>query len=340
MAGESATYLQRSFEHALDPALLADAEGVIRWHNASAGEALGLRNDSRADLQSVFPPGDARNMLASLHYGLIETSVSLPQQRSFIAVVTVIDGPKLNDELFAIVLKSPDPRTRDVSEREEFLGTAAHDLKNPLGAIFGYADALLDTRLGSGIAEEQRLIISRIRGTANRCLDLVRNYQHLATIQRATNLPAGQVRASVELDGVIRSVIDYTWRDEARAPVIKVKLNAGAHTVGIDRVQLERVVGNILSNAYKFTPPDGEVKVSSGTSGSRKYFEITNSGDVVGPEDLAHMFKKYWRGKARDGIPGSGLGLYIVKLILDSAGATISVNSSEADGTTFRVEFP
>lgn len=102
---------------------------------------------------------------------------------------------------------------------------------------------------------------------------------------------------------------------------------------------VEKVVGNLLSNAVKFTPEGGRVSLRLHHRGERLLMEVSDTGCGISAQDLPHIYEPFYRADGQDGM-GSGVGLALVKQIVDSLGGQITVESEENEGTTFRVEMP
>ncbi len=109
-----------------------------------------------------------------------------------------------------------------------------------------------------------------------------------------------------------------------------------------DRTRLAQLLDNLVSNALKFTPPGGLVRVQLRTSGTKAVLEVSDTGVGMPAKDQEGLFDRFYRtpGARRQGVPGTGLGLSIVKAIVDAHEGTIGVVSSEGTGTIFRIELP
>ena len=111
---------------------------------------------------------------------------------------------------------------------------------------------------------------------------------------------------------------------------------------GADHDRLGQLIDNLLSNALKFTPEGGSVKVTVRHDDEKALIEVTDTGAGISQEEIAHLFERFYRAPAATdaAIPGIGLGLSICKAIVDGHGGGISVDSVVGEGTTFRVELP
>jgi signal transduction histidine kinase len=107
-----------------------------------------------------------------------------------------------------------------------------------------------------------------------------------------------------------------------------------------DRLRLGQLLSNLVSNAVKFTPEDGQVRVRAGEQGGMCQVEVTDSGIGIPVGDRVHLFERFYRASTATGIAGSGLGLAISKAIAEAHGGTIRIADSGGTGTRFVVEIP
>ncbi|RMG39383.1 MAG: PAS domain-containing sensor histidine kinase [Candidatus Dadabacteria bacterium] len=324
-----------------DPLLIADQSGRVFWINPAARLMFKkLASPDELRLSDLFGNEIQQKILESRGHILIPATIEgpdkFPVNLTLISVEIGSGAPA--SELYLVIAKAIRNDLEQSSLREQMIATLAHDLKNPLGAIFGYSDALLDLPASSksGMSEREVKVIRKIRRTALRALDLVRNYQFITSQGKTkVNLP----RHPIDLNLVVRSVIESCWRAEEDMPQLVIKLQKEALPVRIDRVNLERVISNLFSNAVRYTPPDSKIIIKTERATNRARLIIQNFCDPVPEEDLKEIFKPYKRGASSSGTAGTGLGLYIVKSILDAYGADLTVSSSEAEGFVVTVVF-
>ena len=217
------------------------------------------------------------------------------------------------------------------------LSVAAHELKNPLSAIFGYSDVILDTSLGEGLTDEQREVVLNIRSTSARTINLIRNYEYLSSVEESDIvIPEKGTKLNEVLDDLINSL----WRSYENRVEIVPDLCSEDPLVKANSFQLERVFSNLISNAIKFSPEGGKVKIASLVKGRFAQVSVFNSGSFIPHEERVSIFEKFARGAGLNNVHGSGLGLYIVKKTLSDLNARITIDSSQERGTTFTVSLP
>jgi signal transduction histidine kinase len=123
---------------------------------------------------------------------------------------------------------------------------------------------------------------------------------------------------------------------------VEVEVEAEPQRTNADRPQLVRVVDNLVTNAVKFTPDGGIVRLSARREGDAAVLAVTDTGAGIPTADLPDLFNRFFRGRnaVEDAIPGSGLGLAISQVIAEAHGSTIEVESTPGTGSTFRLALP
>jgi signal transduction histidine kinase len=225
------------------------------------------------------------------------------------------------------------------TRRRNFLANVSHELRTPVANIQFTAEALL-----AGAADhrgERNRMLDIISREADRLTRLVRQLLDLWTLETGqAKLPRQHVSVAALLD-------DAASRFAARASAARVHLEAriprDAPAVEGDPDRLAEVLDNLLDNALRSTPPGGSVVLAARTAGTTVRVEVADTGHGIPADDLPFVFERFYRGgsTARDRASGgSGLGLSIVKAIVEAHGGRISVNSDAAGGTRFVIVFP
>ena len=326
----------QTLEASSDPLIVADSDSRITWSNEIARQQF-FADKNVVELGDIFEGDIVQQILQCEHFAcvpILKKNDKVPQST---AIVICLGTGDPDDETFLIFVKSSSVVSASSTDKDDSSAALAHDLKNPLGAIFGYADAILDTPVGSGMSDKQRDILVRIRSTAARSIELVRNLQHLSQLKSNSNIKPA---TPCDLNQVVESVIHHTWREDPTHPEVKQSLENTQMFVTIDRVQLDRILTNLYTNALKFTPLDGKITIKSWKESKLACLAITNSAPLLPPEELGTIFEKHVRGSTSKGVAGSGLGLYIVKQLVERAGGTISASSAPGVGTTFTLRLP
>jgi two-component system sensor histidine kinase BaeS len=205
--------------------------------------------------------------------------------------------------------------------RSELLATVAHELRTPLTNIEGYMEGLLD-----GVVDPEPATYEMVRKEAGRLSRLV------GDIQRLSRLEAGVER----LDPRLRP------RFEQKDLTLTLDLPDSLPAVWVDGDKLQQVLLNLLTNAYRYTPERGSVSVHVRDSGGGLRFAVTDTGIGVPPDDLPHIFERFYRvDKSRSTAGGgAGIGLAVVKSLVEQSGGTIGAESYPGRGTTVWFTLP
>ena len=230
-------------------------------------------------------------------------------------------------------------RTRQaVGARDETLAVVSHDLRNPLSAIKMYMSALRDDPPPSpetigelvDLVQESTTLMSRIiedlmdvASIDSGRLSLERNPQPIQPlIERA--------------ESMFRGAAD----DRGIALVLERGGLSGVPLIDVDGERLLQALGNLLHNAIKFTESGGIVHVSVGSTGDRITIAVADTGPGIAPDDLPHVFDRFWHGNRRTKIRSTGLGLAIARGIVQAHGGRIWAESTLGRGSTFTIELP
>lgn len=221
--------------------------------------------------------------------------------------------------------------------RIDFLAAITHDLKNPLGSIQMLAELLLDGGTGT-LTPKQASLIRRIHSSAIHVLQLAVNSLD------ATRIKSGHLTL-LRTPANLAEIVDRVMvRARSAAELKDIELHWSAipppPLVAMDVLQIERVVANLVDNAIKYTPKGGRVRVTTCTLPGQLLLAVRDNGPGIPPTELLAVFAKYQRREATMGIEGSGLGLFIVKAIVEAHGGSVEAQSTEGAGTTMTVRLP
>lgn len=219
---------------------------------------------------------------------------------------------------------------RAVQMRDDVLGVVAHDLRNPLGSIL--LQAALLRRTGPDQDRRSRKpgeVIERAAARMNRLIQ---------DILDVTSMDAGHLsilRTEIAVPQVIRDLVESQQALMA-ARQLRLQFDPGAEDllVWADRERLLQVLENLVGNAAKFTPSGGSISIGAQQRESDVLFWITDTGTGIAPEDLAHLFDRFWQARKTER-RGAGLGLAIVKGLVESHGGHVWVESRLGLGSTF-----
>ena len=214
--------------------------------------------------------------------------------------------------------------------RCSFARDVAHELRTPLGILQSQLEALQD-----GLASPSGEALASLH---EETLRLARLVADLETLASADGAPFDLRREMVELAPLVSAAVaQFTGPMRDKGLSVETRLSEVA--VDGDPVRLRQVVTNLLSNAAKFVPPGGTVLVSLSGDGTWACLEVADDGPGIAPEDLPHVFERFFRGRgARAG--GSGIGLAVVAGLAEAHGGEVAVASEPGEGTTFTIRLP
>jgi signal transduction histidine kinase len=230
--------------------------------------------------------------------------------------------------------------------KQELVSNVSHELRTPITSISGYAELLRDGSLGD-LTLEQQDAVRRISRNTGRLRLLVEDLLTLSRAESSENGGRDLRTGRVDLREVVEESLDLLAETlRGRDLRIEPELPANAVLVPGDADALERVVTNLLTNAVKFTPDGGHVRLALSREGSQGApgvtLCVTDSGFGIAPEDQEHLFTRFFRarGATDRAIQGTGLGLSIVHSIVTQHGGTVAVESTPGVGTTMTVRLP
>ena len=228
--------------------------------------------------------------------------------------------------------------------RARFMHTAAHQLKSPLTGIQTMAKMICD-----GVVDSEGAL-GLIEKIIRRCKEAIEHIEELLTLARIKESPSTRHRvARTDLANVLATVVDRQQpMADAKGITIHWKVSPDTIRVQVDARDLEDCLGNLLDNAVTYTPDAGRVEVSCIGEADQAIIRVRDNGPGIDPEVQKSIFDEFRRGHyaLAAGIPGSGLGLSIVREIVEQAGGAVSVKSpvneaeAAAPGSEFEVRFP
>lgn len=223
--------------------------------------------------------------------------------------------------------------------KSEFLATAAHELRTPIASIYGFAELL---RMRAYPPERQQQMLERIHRNSAILIRIVNDLLDLSRLEAQQG--ADLQRAPADLAALVaQTVADHAPPPGRAGPqLLPAPGLPAACWALIDTVKLGRVLGNLLGNAYKYSPQGGSVRVqlladATGGRAPRVGFEVADDGIGMSAEQVARVFERFYRADPSGTILGTGLGMSIVKDIVELHGGSVDVTSLPGAGTQVRV---
>jgi signal transduction histidine kinase len=206
--------------------------------------------------------------------------------------------------------------------REEMLAIVSHDLRTPLTSI-ELTSAQLVRASAPPNDERVKIYGERIQRAARRMEALVRNLLDAAVIESGALV---MHLASVQVDALLESTVQLCKPLAERKSILLEARLQGKKSLICDADRIKQTLENLVGNALKFVPSDGEVIISVRAEENEVVFEVRDSGPGIPPDQIPHVFDRYWRG---NGGASTGLGLYIAKAIVEGHGGRIWATSGD-----------
>ncbi len=222
--------------------------------------------------------------------------------------------------------------------KRQFVSALAHDIKTPLNVILGHAELLAGDYGSQPNSTEKLFSITCIRKNIEGIVKLITDFLAISKLE-TLKLDAAKnlVRMNVIAEDVVLEQM-VTARDNNLNLTLdldeKLKSMLGDHN------QMQRALGNLVGNAIKFTPPGGSITVISRMVKNDISIKVTDTGYGIPREELSGLFSEFKRLKGTANVEGTGLGLFIVKTIVEAHNGTVTVESEEGVGTTFTILLP
>lgn len=324
-------------EYAPDPLIRVDSVCRVSNVNAEAQRALG--EDAPAllgrPITDVLPSLTVRAMSDAARTSLPLLDIQIGEQ---LFSPTVRSLPGDADAGFTIALRDVTERRQKESRRLDFYSMIAHDLRSPLGAMLMRIEMMLRGRRGVLPAE----VIGDLRkmdGHMRRLVELINDFLDFAQMEEAAHK---MERSRVDLAELIAEIVDdFKPLVENTSQAITVDLSQKEIVSLGDRRRLQQVLTNLVANAIKFTPPGGNIVIRARAIGRWWEVSVDDDGPGISPEVLPQLFQRYTRAPDREvAASGTGLGLLIVREIVEAHGGTVGVDSTRGKGSRFWFRLP
>jgi signal transduction histidine kinase len=222
--------------------------------------------------------------------------------------------------------------------KDEFVGLVSHELRTPLTSIIGYLEMVLEEN-AEPLTTSQRQYLGTVNRNVERLATLVNELLFLAQVD------AGRLElnlAEADLNQLLAEAAEAA-QPAAKAKQIELSFETTRLApVVCDRARIAQLVDNLVSNAVKFTPEGGRVEVKAVADRTAVSLSVSDTGIGIPPDELPRLFDRFYRASSAisSAAPGTGLGLAISQAIAKAHDSTITVQSTLAHGTTFRLFLP
>ena len=222
--------------------------------------------------------------------------------------------------------------------KSEFLSTAAHELRTPMASIYGFSELMLDQEFSP---EERREFVSAIHRQSELMVSIINELLDLARIEARRGKDFKFCR-----EEVTALVSDFlkAFKAPSGRPALQVSLPVEPCWIRADRKKLAQALGNVVSNAYKYSPVDKGVSIVVESVGQGREsmvgLSVRDEGIGMTPASVARVCERFFRADTSGKYPGTGLGMAIVKEIVDLHGGRLAIDSRLGAGTTVALWFP
>ena len=354
-------YAESLIKDAPDPVFVSDLQGKILQANDAVSELLGLREEQVVEqsLSRFIGPEETREFVAALRE-VVERGITRnirlnPRNASGDVIPTTLNASALRNtggrvagaigilrdmRAYEQVVRALEESRRELEAanraKDRFLAMVSHELRTPLTAMLGWARMLRCGMLDDASAARALEVIERNSKLQAHLIDDLLDLSRIVTGKLQLELqpvdPVGVVEASID---AVQALAD------AKGISLKVILDASVGSVLGDPQRLQQVVWNLLSNAIKFTPQQGRVELRLERMGASARISVRDTGPGISPDLLPHIFDPFHQGENARRVGGLGLGLAIVRHIVELHGGSVGAESAgEGRGATFVVELP
>lgn len=223
---------------------------------------------------------------------------------------------------------------KNQQQQQNFLLSITHELKSPLASIKLYIQTILKRSLDK---EQQQVFLSKSLKDIERLDDLVENVLLVTKLEnRNFTLP----KERFNLSELVDSIVDRLQKNACSSQIIKADLEKDV-VLYADKFAITNVVTNLIENAVKYSPPCARVNVSLNADQDKIYFSVTDHGEGISDEEKKLIFNKFYRvgNEATRKTKGTGLGLFIVRSVLQRHNAVIKVKDNNPSGSIFEIIF-
>ena len=294
-------------------------------------------------IETAIRVGAVGATLVALVIGTLLARTLTRPLRELTAATRVVAAGKLGhqvrvrsrDELGELA-RSFNEMSRDLArsnqQRRQMTADIAHDLRTPLSILLGYTEALSDGKLAA-TAEVHRVMHAEAQ-------HLSRLIDDLRTLSLAD---AGELtlnwQSCLPYDILARTAAAYQGRAGEKNVSLTVRAGRELPAVTVDPERMAQVLGNLVSNALRYTPAGGQITLAAAAVAGEVALQVADTGSGIAAEDLPHIFNRFYRAdQSRQQQNGeSGLGLAIAKSMVEAQGGIITVESSPGRGTTFTI---
>lgn len=322
--------------HMKDGILAFDEKGNIMHINPAAKQMLNIDKENKFD--EIFKRYNVNINMEAIMYldNWSEQKINIGEKTINVFFASYKDENDLSSGIIAVIQDITEHVKLD-NMRKEFVADVSHELKTPITSIIGYADTLQD---GEYDRETQQKFLSVISSEGRRMADLVSD---LLTLSRYDTNKMQREITEFDLGELTKKCQEKLEIEiEKKDQHVECYVTADVPPIKADKNGIERVILNVLSNAVKYTPEQGSIKIYVGFVYNDAYIKVIDNGIGIPKEDLSRIFERFYRvDKARSReMGGTGLGLSIAKEIIEQNKGSIDIKSEYGKGTEVIIRIP
>jgi PAS domain S-box-containing protein len=306
-------------------------------HGAAAGYAVEYRVRHRdGHYRTVWDRGQIERDAHGRAVRVLGTTINISERKQAEAErLELLVQVQQALEATEVALAGAEAATR---ERDLLISIAAHDLRSPLTVILGQAQLLQRRAARTGLDERDQRTVALIADQAERLNQMIEALLDVSRIQegRLTIMPQ-----PLDLVGALERVVGAV-RSTVSVHELALSTPRSTLTINADPIRLEQVLHNLLGNAVKYSPNGGQIEVAVEAAADMARIYIRDQGIGIPTEALPHLFTRFYRAPnaTRQATSSMGVGLYVVRELVQAHGGSIRVESIEGVGSTFTVELP
>ena len=343
-------------ENASDHIVITDAEGMILYANKAVEKITGFAPSTmigkKAGNEQLWGGEMEDSFYAKLWKTIKEDKVSFSGEinnkrkngEKYVALANI--SPILNnigEVAFFIGIERDITREKEIDRmKTDFISLASHQLRTPLSAMKWFGEMLLDGDAGA-LTKEQKEFVENIHTSNERLIELVNSLLNISRIESGRLMIDPKPTNIKELIESVVGEVQNQMNETKQACIISI--NENLPLIKLDPKLIRQVYMNLLTNAIKYTPKEGEIQIFVSKKDNELLSQISDNGYGIPKEEQGKIFQRFFRAKniVKMETEGTGLGLYLIKAIVESSGGKIWFTSSDDEakhGSTFWFTIP
>jgi PAS domain S-box-containing protein len=337
--------LQAILASTTDAVVLTSRRAKVVVFNATAEAFFGVSEDeaSGRPFSEVLAQDAFEEMAERMLAGTIEeiegTDIVLSDGRVLLTRVGPVRAA--DGEIAGYVIDMADvTEIQTLSEQKsQVLRMASHDLLNPLGQAMGAFELLIEDIEPLGLGALDQELVDNVRMGHERMSSLLRDLLDLERLEAGTLLKRQIISANRVLEEVVAEMEPLA---SSRRQTFSVNIPDGLPDIDVDTVQMHRALCNLVDNAFKYTPSGGRIALRAESIGDRVRIAIQDDGIGIPEEAMERLFERFYRVRqpGTEDVLGTGLGLSLVKSVIELHEGTVEVDSTPGEGSTFVITLP